>query len=66
MSNQLYERRDEAEDAAHTAYPDIRLESNEASAEASDRRILIAIVVLLLAVIGLGILLRKTEREELE
>lgn len=64
LSNQVYDLRSEAEQAAQMAYPDVRLDVPEQVGGHSDRRILMAIVVLLLAVIGLGIVLKRVQREE--
>jgi hypothetical protein len=67
QSNQLYERRAEAEFAARSAYPDVSLEPIDGDGDHhdADRRMLIAVVVLLLTVIGLGIVLwRQPDQDE--
>lgn len=64
LSNQLYDRRAEAEGAAQMAYPDLLLEAPPQPKGNGDRRMLVAIVLLLLAVIGLGIILKRSQPDK--
>ena len=63
-SNQVYAVRSEAERAAQLAYPDLPLEVPGQVSGNDDRRILIAIVTLLLLVVGLTILAKRVQRQE--
>ena len=62
VTNQLYDERAEAEQAARHAYPDIRLEIPAQIESIEDnRRLLVTLVVLVLAAIGIAIWFQRSE-----